>query len=165
MTKRNFIIFATLVLFFIASVAYYFYRPDWQIKKVVRGGEMNGKSIQTVVADRSFRDFEFSPVMNGMTAYIADLPADTVITSLHASLGEVFEGEDGAMPSLQMMIQNDNGTACTMDVNNIVDDIQTLAQGKICAIGEKSTLMIRDASAMHGFKNGSIKVLLSFVTL
>lgn len=166
MSSKNIIIISAVgALIFSLSVFYYFYRPDWQVGKIVREGEVSGKTVQTVVAERSFRDFKFSDVMNGMTTYIADMPVNANIISLHIALDEIFEGDDGETPSMQAIIQNDSGTSCTMDISNIADEIQTLAQGKICAIGEESTLMIRDASAMHGFKNGSIKVLLSFVTL
>lgn len=165
MQKRNIIIIIVSALLVVVSIFSYFYRPDWQVDKVVREGEMNGKTIQTVVADRSYRDFKFSPVMNGMTTHIADLPPNTIIISLHASLNDVFEGNAGEAPALQALIQNDDGTACSMDINNVVRDIQQIMSGKVCALGEKSTLMVRDASAMHGFKNGSMKVLLSFVSL
>lgn len=165
MSQKNILTISIIIsLIILSGIAYYFYRPDWQVEKIVREGESNTQTVQSVIADRSRGDFKFSPVMNGMTAHIADMPANASILSLHVVLNEIFEGENGESPSMQVIIQNDNGTACTMDITNITGEIQLLATGKICAIGEKSSLLIRDASAMHGFKSGDMKVLLSFVS-
>lgn len=167
MSKKKFIIIVAIgVLSFAIGVGYYFfYRPDWQVEKITRAGELTGQTVQTVVAERNYQDFKFSGILNGLAAYIADLPVNTDILSLHIAFSEVFTGEDGAMPSLQVMIQNDDGTACTIDLNNAVGEIQLLAAGKICAIGQKSSFYIRDASAMHTFKSGDIKVFVSYIVL
>lgn len=166
MSRRNLIIVSvTISILSIVGIANYFYRPDWQVERVAHGSEMGVKTIQTIVLNLKSSDFKFSEVMNGMTAFIADMPENTVVISLHTVLGEPFEGKDESTASMQVLIQNDDGTACTMEINNTTGEVQTLANGKLCAVGLKSTIMLRDASAMRSFKNGSIKVFLSFVTL
>lgn len=166
MTKRNLTIVATILsLLSVVGITNYFYRPDWQVEKVAHGSEVSGKAVQTIVLNLRSGEFKFSEIMNGMTAFIADMPENTVILSLHVVLGEIFDGRDKAMANMQILIQNDDGTACTMEINNTIGDVQVLAGGKLCAIGKKSTVMLRDASAMRSFKNGNMKILLSFVSL
>lgn len=165
MSRKNITIIISIMTIVVAlGVFNAYYRPGWEVLKIARDGEMTGQTVQTVVAERAVRDFQFSPVMNGQTTFVADLPASANILSLHVKLGEVFEGKEDAIPGLQAIIQNDDGTACTMDINNIADEIQVLATGKLCAIGQKAKLLIRDSSAMPTLRNGNITVLLSFVT-
>ncbi|MFZ2303833.1 MAG: hypothetical protein WAV98_03550 [Minisyncoccia bacterium] len=165
MSKKNITIVISIVTIIVIFVIFKsYYRPGWEVLKIARDGEMNGQTVQTVVAERAVMDFQFSPVMNGLTTFIADLPASANVLSLHVKLGEVFEGKDDATPGLQVLIQNDDGTACAMDINNVANEIQLLSMGKLCAIGQKAKLLIRDSSAMSSFSNGNITVLLSFVT-
>lgn len=164
-SKKTIVIILLIgTLFIVTGVVYYFHRPDWQVNKIIRTGELQDKAVQTVTTDRSFKDFEFSPIMNGLTTYVTDLPANANILSLHVQLSEMFAGADGAAPSMQMLIRNDNGDDCTLDINNLTEDIQLLASTKLCAIGQKSMVLIRDASAMHTFIGGSMRVFLSYIT-
>ncbi|MBI5912989.1 hypothetical protein HY839_00945 [Candidatus Azambacteria bacterium] len=166
MSKKTILIIASLCLLAVAagSLYYFFlYRPNWEVQKIVREGELAGQTVQTVTAERSYRDFTFSPTMNGLTAHIADLPANANILSLHIQMEDVFFGEHDAVPNMQILIQNDDGTACTIDINTFTDEIQQLTSGKICAMDMQSTVFLRDASAMPALISGSMKVLLSYI--
>lgn len=162
--KRHIIILSIIgALIGAAFAIFYFYRPNWEVQKIVREGELTGQTVQTVTAVRSFRDFTFSPTMNGMTAYIADLPANANILSLHVRLKEMFTGADEAMPGMQAMIQNDDGTACMFDIGNIPDEIQLLTSHKLCSTGQKGMVFLRDASAMPALMSGNIEMFLSYI--
>lgn len=164
MHKKNLIVtIAAAALFVALGIAYVLYRPDWQVPQIVREGELSGQTIQTITAARTFSDFTFSPTMNGLTTYIADLPTNANIISLHVRLREMFVGADEAMPSLQFIIQNDDGTACALDIGNVPDEIQLIASHKLCTIGQRGSLFVRDASAMPAFSTGALDVFASYI--